>query len=315
MVEKKPEKRLLAIDGNSLVNREYYGMPPMSSSGGMHTNAVLGFVNKLIKFNDRFSPDFAAVAFDLPEPTFRHRRYPGYKASRRGMPDELAEQLPYVKEACGIFGYSVVSEPGYEADDMLGTMAKKAGEIDDAEIMAYIVTGDRDCFQLVSDKVAVLYNSNAALTEFGPQKISEEYGLAPKQLIDLKALMGDASDEIPGVKGIGEKTALTLIREHGSIKKVYENLESGGLRASPSVKKKLADGKNDAYMSRELAEIFCEAPLAPGIFGEKKEIDQNRLYDFCKGLELFSVIKKLGLSAAAGEQIQMSFEDDIFDLL
>ena len=309
MDKKNQNKLLLAIDGNSLINREYYGMPPMSSSGGIPTNAILGFVNKLIKYTGRFSPDYAAVAFDLPGPTFRHLKYTGYKASRKGMPDELAGQLPYVKEACSIFGFSVVSEPGYEADDMLGSMAKKAGESESAKIKTYIITGDRDCFQLVSDDVSVMYNSNAALAEYGPRQISEQYGLMPRQLIDVKALMGDASDEIPGVRGIGEKTALGLIREFGSLAAVYEKLDSGTLRASPSVKKKLTEGRDEARMSRELAEICRDGPLAPEVFEEKKETDKARLYDFCKELELFSVIKKLGLFAPDA-QVQLSFGDD-----
>ena len=318
------DKTLLIIDGNSLVNREYYGMPPMSSKGGVPTNAVLGFVNKLIKYTDAFSPDYAAVAFDLPDPTFRHRQYPGYKASRKGMPDELAAQLPYVKEACGIFGFTVVSEPGYEADDILGTLAKKAGEVGDENIRTYIMTGDRDSFQLVSERVTVLYLSGATPTEYGPQRISDEYGLEPKQLIDVKALMGDASDEIPGIKGIGEKTALTLIRENGSLAAVYEKLEAGSLQSTPSVKKKLSEGKSDALMSRELAEICSDVPLDTNTIFEKRECDKSKLYEFCKKLELFSVIKKLKLSAAESienEQIQMGFEEeieeteDIFDAL
>ncbi|MCL1792610.1 MAG: hypothetical protein FWG34_01950 [Oscillospiraceae bacterium] len=312
-MDAKSERTLLAIDGNSMINREYYGMPPMSSKNGLHTNAVLGFVNKLIKYIDRYSPDYAAVAFDLPEPTFRHLQYPGYKANRKGMPDELAEQLPYVKEACEIFGFSVISETGYEADDILGTMAKKAGETENERIKAYIVTGDKDCFQLASGNVTVLYLANSTLMEFDPEKISEQYGIAPGQLIELKALMGDASDEIPGVKGIGEKTALGLIREFGSIDALYEKLEAGVLQASHATKKKLAEGKNHAYMSRKLAEICRDAPLSPEAFEKRKDTDRTRLYEFCKRLELFSVIKKLNLSAAS-EQMQLSFGDGTIEL-
>ena len=306
MDTKKTGKVMLAVDGNSLINREYYGMPPLSSSGGLHTNAVLGFIGKLIKYIGSFSPDFAAAAFDLPEPTFRRLRYPGYKASRKGMPGELAEQLPYVKEACDIFGFTVVSEAGYEADDILGTIAKKAGDIEEGAIKTYIVTGDRDCFQLVSDNVSVLYNSNAALTEYTPQKIREQYGLSPRQLIDVKALMGDPSDEIPGVSGIGEKGALKLISENGSLEALYKNLDAGILQILPAGKKKLLEGRNDAFLSRELAEICRETPLKPEVFQKRKEPDRGRLYSFCKELELFSVIKKLGLSPA-GEQMQFEF--------
>ncbi|MCL2814188.1 MAG: hypothetical protein FWD23_06280 [Oscillospiraceae bacterium] len=297
---------MLAIDGNSLINREYYGMPQLSSSGGLHTNAVLGFVNKLIRYTAAFSPDFAAAAFDLPEPTFRHLRYPGYKASRKGMPEELAEQLPYVKEACRIFGFAVAEEAGWEADDILGTIAEKAENIEDGDTAAYIITGDRDCFQLISDGVFVLYNSNAELTKYDPQKIREQYGLEPRQLIDVKALMGDPSDEIPGVAGIGEKGALRLIAENGSLEALYKNLDAGALKLLPAAKKKLLEGREDAFLSRELAEICRSAPLKPEVFQKRREPDRGRLYDFCKSLELFSVIKKLSLSPA-DEQLQFEF--------
>ena len=230
------DKTMLVIDGNSLINREFYGMPPLTTKDGLYTNAVLGFVNRVIKYIELLSPDYAAVAFDLPEPTFRHKEYAGYKASRKGMPDELAMQLPFVKEACEIFGLAVLSEPGYEADDILGTIAKKG------EAKTYILTGDRDSFQLVSENVTVFYLSNMAVVEYTPEKIFEVYGLEPRQLIDVKALMGDSSDEIPGVRGIGEKTALKLIRENGSLDGVYSSLENGALVITPSNKQKLIDG-------------------------------------------------------------------------
>ena len=315
----KSNKIMFIIDGNSLINREYYGMPPLTSRSGIYTNAILGFINKLIKYIDILSPDYAAVAFDLPAPTFRHLEYAGYKASRKGMPEELAVQLPYVKEACDIFGFTVLTKEGYEADDILGTIAKKS-----EEIKTYILTGDRDSFQLVSDNVTVLYSSNTAVTEYNPQKILEDYGIEPKQLIDVKALMGDASDEIPGVKGIGEKTALKLIQENGSLNSVYDNLDNGTLIITPANKQKLIDGRENAFMSRRLAEIYCDVPIkyvgddAHGV-PPRKDIDKAKLYDFCKNLDLNSIIKKLNLSAAANlnEQIDMFNDDteDIFDLL
>ena len=309
----KTNKVMFIIDGNSLINREYYGMPPLTSRSGLYTNAILGFINKLIKYTDQLSPDYAAVAFDLPFPTFRHLEYSGYKASRKGMPEELAMQLPYVKEVCGLFGFSVISEEGYEADDILGTIAKKSEEDQEFDIKTYILTGDRDSFQLVSDNVTVLYSSNIAVTEYNSDKITEEYGIEPKQLIDVKALMGDSSDEIPGVKGIGEKTALKLIQENGSLDGVYNNLDDGTLKITPSNKQKLIDGRDDAYMSRKLAEIFCETPIKSEIFKEKQDIDKLKLYDFCKNLDLNSIIKKLNLSAALNEQIQFDMFDDFDD--
>ena len=298
------DKIMFIIDGNSLINREYYGMPPLTSRSGIYTNAILGFINKLIKYIDQLSPDYAVVAFDLPAPTFRHLEYSGYKASRKGMPDELAMQLPYVKEVCKIFGFSVISEEGYEADDILGTIAKK-----DLNIKTYILTGDRDSFQLVADNVTVLYSSNTAVTEYTPEKIFEDYGIEPNQLIDVKALMGDSSDEIPGVKGIGEKTALKLIQENGSLDKIYENLDNGTLQITPANRQKLIDGRQNAYMSRKLAEIYCETPIKSEIFKTRPDIDKIKLYDFCKNLDLNSIIKKLNLTASLNEQM------DIFDML
>lgn len=300
----KTDKIMLIIDGNSLINREYYGMPRLTAKNGLYTNAILGFINKLIKYTNQLNPDCAAAAFDLPAPTFRHLEYFGYKANRRGMPDELAAQLPYVKEVCGIFGFSVISQEGYEADDILGTIAKKY------EGKTYIITGDRDSFQLISDNVTVLYCSNAAVIEYTKQKISEDYNLEPKQLIDVKALMGDSSDEIPGVFGIGEKTALNLIRENKTLDFVYKNLENGTLRITSSTKQKLINGKKDAYMSRRLAEIYCDVPVKTEVFIKKTHTDKNKLYEFCKNLELFSVIKKLDLTADADTNEQL----DIFDI-
>jgi len=318
------KKIMFVIDGNSLINREYYGMPLLTSRSGIYTNAILGFTNKLIKYIEYFSPDYTVAAFDLPAPTFRHKEYSGYKASRKGMPEELAMQLPYVKEVCKIFGFSVVSEEGYEADDILGTIAKKS---ENSNIQTYILTGDRDSFQLVSDNITVLYSSNTAVTEYSPGKIFETYGVEPEKLIDVKALMGDSSDEIPGVKGIGEKTALKLIQENNSLVKVYEKLNDGTLNMTPSNTKKLTEGKESAFMSRKLAEIFCDVPLKQEseIFTKREDTDKNKLYDFCKNLDLNSVIKKLNLTAVSKLNEQIQFDmfdtndietiDDIFDTL
>ena len=305
----KSNKIMFVIDGNSLINREFYGMPPLTTRDGVYTNAILGFMNRIIKYILQLEPDYAAVAFDLPAPTFRHLEYSGYKAHRKHMPDELAMQLPYVKEVCGIFGFSVLSEEGYEADDILGTIAKKS-----EHIQTYILTGDRDSFQLVSDHVTVLYLSNMSVIEYTPQKIKDVYGLEPKQLIDVKALMGDSSDEIPGVKGVGEKTAIKLIQENGSLDGVYKSLDDGTLNISSSYKQKLSDGRQDAVMSRKLAEIFCGVPVKPSeIFAEKREIDRGRLYDFCKNLEFASIIKRMNLTAAEHEN--KSEQLDMFDML
>jgi DNA polymerase-1 len=284
-------------------------MPPFMTKDGIYTNATLGFINRLLKYIDQLSPDYAAVAFDLPAPTFRHLEYAGYKASRKGMPDELAMQLPYVKEVCGILGFSVLSEEGYEADDILGTIAKCM--LADVPVKTYILTGDRDSFQLISDSVTVLYTSNMTVTEYTPEKIFEVYGIKPEQLICVKALMGDSSDEIPGVRGIGEKTALKLIQENGSLDGVYKNLDGGTLAVTPANRQKLTDGRENAYMSRKLAEICCNVQVSPEIFTPRPDIDKAKLYDFCKNLELNSIIKKLNLKP----DININEQLDIFDML
>ena len=289
-------KTIFIIDGNSLINREFYGMPPLSTKDGLYTNAILGFANKLIKYIEQLNPDYKAAAFDLPAPTFRHLEYPGYKASRKGMPDELAAQLPYVKELCGIFGFEVLTKEGFEADDIIGAVAKEGERFDG---MTYILTGDRDSFQLVSDNTSVLYTSGRSVEEYTPDRIMRDYGVKPKQLIDVKALMGDASDEIPGVRGIGEKTAFKLIAEHGSLDRLYGKLDGGALKLTPSNKQKLTDGRDSAFMSRKLAEICVTVPIDLDFENKlenKTEPDRAALHDFCRKLELRSIIKKLDLT-------------------
>ena len=288
------QKVLFIIDGNSLINREFYGMPPLTNKEGLYTNAILGFTNKLIKYTELLNPVFKAAAFDLPAPTFRHREYAGYKAGRKGMPEELAVQLPYVKELCGIFGFEVLSKEGFEADDIIGTAAREA-EKNGAKV--YILTGDKDAFQLITDKISVLYAQNKSVEEYTPEKIISKYGVSPMQLIDVKALMGDSSDEIPGVRGIGEVTALKLIAENGSLAGLYDKLDSGELKLTPSNQKKLTEGRADAFLSRRLAEICVDAPVDLG-FLKKSETaaDMDGLYNFCRKLDFLSIIKKLDLT-------------------
>jgi DNA polymerase-1 len=287
-------KVLLAVDGNSVLNREYYGIPLLSTQSGIYTNGVLGFTNKLLKYIETLSPAYRFAAFDLRAPTFRHKVYEGYKASRKGMPDELAAQLPYVKEVCGVLGFEVVAKEGYEADDILGTLSKKADEA--GGITTYLLTGDKDALQLVSDGTTVLFTTNNAVITYNPAKIREIYGVTPGKLIDIKALMGDSSDEIPGVKGIGEKTAVKLISENNSLNEIYKNLGNGTLNITPVNKNKLIDGRDSAYLSQKLATIYRDVP---DVFIEKDnpahETDKEKLYNFCKKLEFSSIIKRYGL--------------------
>ena len=297
------QKVIFIIDGNSLINREFFGMPPLTTKSGLGTGAILGFANKLIKYTGQLKPDYKAAAFDLPAPTFRHAVYSGYKASRKGMPDELAAQLPYVKELCGIFGFEVLSKEGFEADDIIGTVAKEGEQ---SGYRTYILTGDRDSFQLVSGSITVLYSSKF-VEEYTPDKIADKYGVEPAQLIDVKALMGDSSDEIPGVRGIGEKTAFKLIAENGTLDGLYDKLD--GLKLTPSNKQKLADGRENAYMSRKLAEICVTVPIGLNL-DSRAGLNKDALYDFCRKLELNSIIKKLDLKADLKESEQAQL--DIF---
>ena len=291
--------RLLAIDGNSILNRAYYGVRPLTTKDGLFTNGIYGFLTILLKIEQEVLPDAVAVAFDMRAPTFRHEKFAGYKAQRKGMPDELAQQLPLLQELLGYLGYAIVQKAGWEADDLLGTLAHAAKT---AGHECVIATGDRDAFQLVDAGVAV----RLAFTKGGrpqselytPDVIMQKYGVTPPQLIDIKALQGDASDNIPGVAGVGEKTATALIQQFGSVAKIYEQLES--LPMKEGVRTKLADGKELALLSRELAEIDCHAPIeaeAPAY--QKGEGNPARAYHLMSNLELFSLMPRFHLQAPA----------------
>ena len=251
-------KTLLVIDGNSILNRQFYGIRPLSTKNGLFTNAVFGFTKVLVGQMEKLSPDYVAVAFDLKEKTFRHKEYDAYKAGRHAMPEELAMQFPYAKKTVEALGASVLTLVGYEADDILGTLAKMAENAEE-ETHAYLLTGDKDSLQLISDKTTVLLAGNHEVTSYTPEVFFEKYGVQSSQFVDVKALMGDSSDNIPGVPGIGEKTALKLIAANGDLDALFADVDALGL--TPSVTKKLKDGRESAYLSRFLAKIECEAPL------------------------------------------------------
>ncbi len=250
------KKKLLAIDGNSILNRAFFGIRPLTTKDGFPTNALYGMVTMITRQVEALSPDFCAVAFDLKAPTFRHQMYDAYKAGRKPMPEELALQLPVAKELMEALGYTVLELAGYEADDILGTLAKRC-EAEGYE--AYLLTGDRDSLQLISDDVHVLLATNQETVDMNRAAFFAKYGVDSSQFVDVKALMGDSSDNIPGVAGIGEKTALKLIAEYGSLDGVYEALPTA--KHTPSVRAKLEGGKDSAYLSQKLARIFCEVPL------------------------------------------------------
>ena len=253
------KKKLLAIDGNSILNRAFYGVRPLTTKDGFHTNALYGLVSMVSKQAEAVGPDYCAVAFDLKAPTFRHQLYEGYKAGRRPMPEELAEQLPVAKEILRAFGYTVLEREGYEADDILGTLAAMC-EREGAE--AYLMTGDRDALQLISPSVRVLLATNHETETMDEAAFLAKYGVPASAYVDVKALMGDASDKIPGVPGIGEKTAFALIARFGSLDGVYENLDAADLK--PAAYRKMTEGKESAYLSQRLARICREVPLGDG---------------------------------------------------
>ena len=303
--------KLLALDGNSIVNRAFYGIKLLSTKDGQYTNAVYGFMNILYKLLEQERPDGVAVAFDLKAPTFRHKMYDGYKAGRKGMPDELAGQLPVLKELLTALGYHCLEAEGYEADDILGTLADAAGQAGDECVIA---TGDRDSLQLVDEQVTVLL----AATRMGRPEVTvcdrayirEKYGVEPPQMIEIKALQGDASDNIPGVPGVGEKTAQDLIQRFHDIDAIYKELDTIDIK--PGVRKKLEEGKNLAYLSRELGTICKQAPVSRNLADYVPVPRQDeRAACILRDLEFFKLLEKLGLTAPpkseAGAPADQSF--------
>lgn len=249
-------KKAIIFDGNSILNRAFYGVRPLNAPDGLPTNALFGFVGMINKAISQIggNPDYAAIAFDLKEKTFRHLACDTYKATRKPMPDDLAAQLPFSKEIASALGIKVIEQAGFEADDILGTLSAR---FTDNDTKTYIVTGDRDSFQLVNDSVTVLLASNEDTKVTTPKEIYEKYGVEPKKLIDIKAIMGDSSDNISGIPGIGEKGAVKLITEYGSLDGVYEHADE----IKGSVGNKVRENKEAAYTSRFLAEIKLDVPL------------------------------------------------------
>lgn len=288
-------KKMLIVDGNSIINRAFYGIRPLTTSDGLHTNAVFGMINTLIKHLEALTPDYCAIAFDLKAPTFRHKMYSDYKAGRRAMPEELAMQLDSARECARALGFTLLSREGYEADDILGTLSAKAA----AEgIDTYVVTGDRDSLQLIGDKTTILLETNKGTVKFDRAHFIEVYGVTPEQFVDVKALMGDSSDNIPGVPGIGEKTALKYISQFGTLDALYESLDTAGFTAS--MLSKLKVGRASAFMSRQLATICRQVPDMPdpSSLGNGK-IDRKAALELFTRLEFSGFIKHFGLEGEA----------------
>ena len=292
--------KLLVLDGNSILNRAFYGIKLLTTKDGRYTNGIYGFLNMLLKLEEETSPGAVAIAFDRKAPTFRHKAYEGYKAQRKGMPEELAQQLPVLKELLEKLGYRLVECDGFEADDILGTFAEHCRNQPDEECV--IATGDRDSLQLVGGGVTVRLAATKMgrpeVTLYDEEKIKEDYGVTPKQLIDIKAIQGDTSDNIPGVAGIGQKGAADLIRRFHDLDHIYENLDT--LDIKEGQRKKLREGKDSAYMSRMLGTIVTDAQVdvEPGHY-VRKEGDPQGAARLLAKLEMFSLIEKLGLRASA----------------
>ena len=289
-------KKLLVIDGNSILNRAFYGVKLLSNKNGLYTNAIFGMINIIMKQVEAVKPDYAAVAFDLKAPTFRHKMYDAYKAGRHAMPDELRDQFPYAKRVLHEMGFSVLEMEGYEADDILGTLANQAEE---RGIEAFVLTGDRDSLQLITETTKVLLATNKDTLVMDKAAFFEKYGVDSSQFVDVKALMGDSSDNIPGVAGVGEKTALKLISDFGDLDSIYASLPSD--KIGKSVNAKLAENKDNAYLSRTLAKICTEVPLEHDFedllyrgFGEGA-------YELFAELEFMGFIKKYNLSKPAAK--------------
>ena len=299
--------KLMILDGNSVINRAFFGVRLLSTADGLYTNAIFGFLNVLERMRAQEQPDALCVAFDLHGPTFRHLRYDGYKATRHGMPEELAMQMPVMKDVLRAMNIPIYACQGWEADDVIGTVARRCG----AEGWdCVIVTGDRDSLQLVDERVSVKLvvtkggQTNATL--YTPQVFEAEYGFEPIRLIDLKALMGDSSDNIPGVAGVGPKTATDLLLRFGTLDGVYEHLSRENMKGK--LYDKLEAGKESAYLSYELATIRTDAPI--GDFAPEdariREPDRRALYDLFLRLNFVKLIDKYRLRAPEPEQLPLA---------
>jgi len=299
------KKRLLIIDANSVIHRAYHALPRLTTEKGELVNAIYGFLLVFFKAIKEFQPDYIVATFDFPAPTFRHKKFKEYKITRPPAPEELYQQIPKVKEVLKSFDVPVFEKEGFEADDLIGTIAHLSPKRQVVpEIETIILTGDLDTLQLVDWKTKVYTLSRgvkeAVLYDVG--KVQQRYGISSKQLTDFKALKGDSSDNIPGVPGIGEKTAIELIKEFGSLENLYQNLA----KLKPKLKESLLLQKEQAFLSKELAEIKTNVPID---FNLKKcqwrEYDKEKIIQILKELEFESLIKKLPQISPVKENLKL----------
>lgn len=308
--------KLVVIDGNSILNRAFYGImgsKMLQTADGTYTNAVYGFLTIMFKLVEDLQPKYMVVAFDLKAPTKRHEMYKEYKGTRHGMPDELASQMPIIKEVLSAMNITVLTKEGYEADDILGTLSR-FGESKGLEVV--LLTGDRDSFQLATEKTIIrIPRTKQGKTEtenFDREKIIETYGVEPKALIEVKGLMGDSSDNIPGVPGVGEKTALNLIKEYGDIDNLYAKIEAGEATVKGKLLENLVNNKELAYLSRMLGTIDVDSPIEKDLSKfEIVEWDKKKVLELFKTLRFNKFIERFGLE---GEDIPNQNLEDLFEM-
>ena len=309
-------ERLLLIDGNSILNRAFYGImgnKMLMTEDGTYTNAVYGFLSILFKTLEDLKPEYLVVAFDKKGPTKRHELYKEYKANRKGMPEELAMQMPIIKEILKAMNIKIIEKEGYEGDDIIGTLSR-FGEKNGLNVT--ILSGDRDNFQLATDKITIqIPRTKQGKTEtdnYDREKIKEEYGIEPYQLIQVKGLMGDASDNIPGVPGVGEKTALNLIKEYTDIDNLYKKIEEGTDNIKGKLREKLVENKELALLSRELGRINVDSPIEENIEEMKlEEWDKPKVLELFKKYRFNRFIDRFGLQ---GEKIEEKSLENLFEV-
>ena len=313
-------EKLVVIDGNSILNRAFYGImgsKMLQTADGTYTNAVYGFLNIMFKVMDDINPDYLVVAFDVKSPTKRHELYKEYKGTRKGMPDELASQMPIIKNVLRAMNIKVIEKAGYEADDVLGTLAK-FGEKNGLDVT--ILTGDRDSFQLATNKVTIRIprtkQGKTEIDDFNREKVLETYGVEPKSLIEVKGLMGDASDNIPGVAGIGEKTAINLIKTYGSIEEIYKKIDEGEPSIKGKVKENLVACRDLAFLSRTLGTIDTDAPIDKDLSEFKvEEWNKQEVLTLFKELRFKRFIERFDLENLSNSSEDKANQKDLFEIL
>ncbi len=306
--------KLMVLDGNSILNRAYYGIRPLSTRQGLFTHAIYGFITTMQRLTDEEQPDALCVTFDRREPTFRHLADESYKAQRKGMPEELAMQLPWMKKVLDAMNIPRYELAGYEADDLIGTISRRC---EAAGWQCVVVTGDKDSLQLITDKTTVkLVSTRMGQTttkDMTPAAFEEQYGFEPIHMIDLKALMGDTSDNIPGVPGVGEKTATALVQRYRSVDKIYELLPD--IEAKPAAIRKLTEGKESALHSKFMATIVTDVPMEFTPEDNLRQPFKPELYDLLLELEFSKLIDKYGLHPAGGEEATPDFHAEVEEVI